>query len=42
VSVDCGDIQVFISRKAWALPRRADNLIRFVIRHVGWFNLELL
>jgi len=41
VSVDCGAIRVFVSRQAWDVPRRQDDTLKFVIRHVGWFSLEL-
>lgn len=41
MSVDCRDIQVFVSQQAWDFKRKKENAIRFVIRHVGWFDLEL-
>jgi hypothetical protein len=39
--IDCGDIQVFVARTAFALARRQPDVIQFTLPDVGWFDVEL-
>lgn len=39
--VNCDDIQVFILPEAWSLPRKEPGRIHFMVRDIGWFNLDL-
>lgn len=39
--LDCGDIQVFVAKAAWTLPRRKPDVLQFTLPDVGWFDIEL-
>jgi hypothetical protein len=41
VQIDCGDVQVFVAKAAFALPRRKPGVIQFTLPDVGWGSIEL-